>query len=276
MRSPDFRLPRGLAVWDAHQHVFDERLEEDIDVILATCRAVGVAGGVVNGTHPRDWPKVERLVAERPWLKAAYGLHPWYVHEAKSDWRETLRDYLERHPDASVGECGLDRWVLDSGRNAASLEEQAEALEFQLELAAELHRPVTLHCLRAWERLAEVAAKRDFPNGFLLHAYGGPEQDVAAWAKRGAYFSFNAAFLESRKTRQQAAFRAVPRERLLLETDAPSMLPPPEWREFSLEDVTVNHPGNLRGAAFGLSQLLGEPLESLLPELEENFQRLFG
>ncbi|HLP03655.1 MAG TPA: TatD family hydrolase, partial [Opitutaceae bacterium] len=96
----------------------------------------------------------------------------------------------------------------------------------------------------------------------------------------GAYFSFNGAFLAEKKTRQRAAFRAVPADRLLVETDAPALPPPAAWLTHPLppspEGKTVNHPANLAAAYRGLAQIRGVPEAELVAQVAENFARLFG
>ncbi len=102
---------------------------------------------------------------------------------------------------------------------------------------------------------------------------------VGSFADLGAYFSFNGAFLEPRKSKIQAAFKRIPRERLLVETDAPAMPLPAHWQRARLpataEAQPVNHPGNLVGAYEGLAELLPVPLQELAESCEENFRRLF-
>ncbi|HLP77660.1 MAG TPA: TatD family hydrolase, partial [Candidatus Paceibacterota bacterium] len=87
-------------------------------------------------------------------------------------------------------------------------------------------------------------------------------------------------FAHARKDRQREAFKLVPRERLLIETDAPDQSLPPERVEFPLPESStgkpVNHPANLAAVYRFAAELLGEPLESLAAQVEENFQRVFG
>jgi TatD DNase family protein len=189
-----------------------------------------------------------------------------------------------------VGEIGLDRWILDSakpddprltGLRRAPLEEQGEVFLKQLALACGENRPVTIHCLQAFGALDGVLRHVNTPErGFLLHAYGGPEEMVPQFAERGAYFSFNGAFLDERHRAKQAAFRRVPADRLLVETDAPAM-PLPAARErctlpAAPDGSRINHPANLRAAYEGLAEIRGVPLEHLAAQVAENFARFFG
>jgi TatD DNase family protein len=275
---------------DAHNHLQDDWLAPHLDAIAAECARLGIGAMVVNGTAESDWPRVAELARRFPFVRPSYGLHPWDVAGRSPTWRETLRARLVAEPRAAVGEIGIDRWILDSARPAdlppgqlppAPLAEQIEVFLAQLALAVELDRPASIHCLQAWGKLNELLHRRPLPRrGFLLHAYGGPAEMVPGFAQLGAYFSFNGAFLAERKTGHRFAFRAVPIDRLLVETDAPAMLPPTPWLTHPLppspEGKPVNHPAHLAATYEGLAQLREVPLPGLTTQVAENFARLFG
>jgi TatD DNase family protein len=230
---------------DAHNHLHDARLAPWRGAIRAELHAIGLAGAVVNGTREDDWPAVAALAAELPGVVLpSFGLHPWHVNARGPRWREVLADQLARHPGCGVGEIGLDRWI--EGHDLAA---QADCFRWQLDLAARENRPATIHCLKAWGALWEIIEKAAVPErGFLLHAYGGPAEMVKGFAQRGAYFSFSPYFLHARKAPQREVFRVIPRERLLVETDAPDMAPPLEANPRPLHDRTeklLNHPANI-------------------------------
>ena len=275
---------------DAHNHLQDDWLAPHLDAIAAECARLGIGAMVVNGTAEADWARVAALAQRFPFVRPSYGVHPWDVAGRSPQWADALRARLLAEPRAAVGEIGIDRWILESARPEdlppgqlppSPLAEQIEVFLAQLALAVELDRPASIHCLQAWGKLEELLRSRPLPRrGLLLHAYGGPAEMVPGLAQLGAYFSFNGAFLAERKTRQRAAFRAVPAHRLLVETDAPAMAPPAPWLTHPLppspEGKPVNHPANLAAAYEGLAQLRGVPLEQLTAQVQENFSRLFG
>ncbi len=283
--------PNAAMLYDAHNHLQDEWLAPHLERITSVVAELGIAGMVVNGTHPDDWPRVETLATRFPWVRPAYGVHPWDVGSLRDDtWLEQLESRLATHPLASVGEIGLDRWIIDSARpddprltglHRATLDEQKAVFLPQLALAARLNLPVTIHCLQAFGALDELLHEHPAPErGFLLHAYGGPAELVPRLAARGAYFSFNGNFLDPRKTKQQDVFKQIPADRLLVETDAPAMSLPQSWRTHKLPSSpngsAVNHPGNLDAAYAGLASLRGVPLHKLTTQIADNFTRFFG
>ena len=119
---------------------------------------------------------------------------------------------------------------------------------------------------------------RDGPlpkRGFLLHSYGGPVEMVEPLAKLGAYFSFPGAFVHERKSRQRDAFRQVPADRLLIETDAPDQGLPEDRVTHPLGQA-VNHPANIAAVYEAAAEALGQAPDDLARHVEENFVRLFG
>jgi TatD DNase family protein len=275
---------------DAHNHLHDAWLAPHLDDLAAQLPALGLRRAVVNGAREDDWPVVSKLSLRLPWVIPSFGLHPWAAGNRSARWLGRLRAALAAHPAAHVGEIGLDRWMLDrarpddprlAGLRRAPLDEQSEILAAQLALAVEHNRAATLHCLDAWGALVDLLEKTPRPpRGFLLHAYAGPVEMVPRFVRLGAYFSFNPAFIHDPKKRHAAAFAAIPADRLLAETDAPAMPPPPAARLRSLPPAptgeTLNHPANIIAAHTALAAIRGLPVEQLATQLAANFEKLFG
>ncbi len=300
--------------YDAHNHLQDAWLACHLERVLSDLASAGVTAVVVNGTSETDWSEVAALCAGSSRVSAgfsgygagpaasvgrsspvvrllpSFGLHPWDVGNRTADWERKLAAQLEANPRAFVGEIGLDRWILErarpddprlTGLRRAPLEEQLEVFRRQLALAVERDVPATIHCLDAFGALYDALRASVRPRrGFLLHAYSGPVEMVAEFAKLGAYFSFNGAFLDPTKKRHRAVYTAVPPNRLLVETDAPAMSLPREQARFTLPDTAegtpVNHPANVVAAYAGLTAWRGLPLEELAAQVEHNFETLFG
>jgi len=277
-------------LYDAHNHLQDEWLLPHMDRIATDLVQAGIAGAVVNGTTPDDWAAVSALASRFPWVVPSYGVHPWDCGNRPSDWQGRLESRLATEPRARVGEIGLDRWILDSakpddprlaGLRRAPLAEQKEVFVWQLEFAATHNLAASVHCIDAWGALLETLRNSRRPErGFLLHAYAGPVEMIKAFADLGAYFSFNGAFLDSKREAQRNTFKSIPAERLLVETDAPAMPLRSAWRLYNLpaqpDTTTVNHPANIAAVYAGLAAFLGLRVDQLASRAEENFTRLFG
>lgn len=262
-------------MFDAHNHFQDERLDGWREAMVRELPGLGLQEMVVNGSCAEDWPLVASLAERLAWVRPAFGLHPWSVKRRSADWREVLEAWWRRFPQAVVGEVGLDRWIAEP-----DIEAQRECFLWQMSWAASHDRVATVHCLRAFGLLMELLRIGPVPGrGFLLHSYGGPVEMVEEWVRLGAYFSVSPYFAHERKRRQWETFRAVPLNRLLIETDAPDMWPPAEVNPHPLAlagGSAVNHPANLVFCYELVAELRGMPVAELAGLVEENYRRLFG
>lgn len=262
-------------LYDAHNHLHSAELRPHLEAIEKQLADLNVAKAVINGTQESDWDAVLELARRNPKVIPSFGLHPWYVARSSPEWKEKFTACLDQVP-AGIGEIGLDRWIEDY-----DTPRQEEAFLWQLRLAAERNLPVSIHCLRAWGRLLELLQAGPRPEcGFLLHSYGGPQEMLQPLAKLGAYFSISGYFAQERKAKQQEVFRHVPPDRLLIETDAPDMLPPASHVDFPIDgtgsDKPINNPANIGAVYRFVTKLLNEPEEIVRERTEGNFKRLFG
>ena len=255
---------------DAHNHLQDPRLGDPAPVIAAM-KSSGVTRCIVNATREADWASVENLANTEPdFIVPAFGIHPWHAHTASPDWQGNLRSILETHPQASIGECGLDTWITEP-----SLDIQRPVFLDHLRLAHVMERPVTIHCLKAWAALFDSFAEVPPPARFLMHSFGGSIEVARRLIPLGAYFSFSGHFLHPRKARTLEVFRQLPLERILLETDAPDMLPPAEFITHPMPEHH-NHPANLPTLGQALAPALGLSPERLAEITCHNAKNCFG
>ena len=255
-----------MLLHDSHNHL--QRFADPARIIAEMKRA-GVAGCVVNGTREDDWPRVADLAERFPdFVRPAFGLHPWWAHQRSPRWLGRLEEMLDRFPAASIGECGLDGWVA-----GPPLDVQRAVFLPQLALARERGLPLTVHALHAWEPLFAAFAEEAPPQRFLLHSFGGSPELVKRLTPLGAWFSCSGHFLHPRKAKALAAFRSVPPDRLLLETDAPDMPPPDDFAPHRAPEG--NHPANLPAIARGLAASLGMEAQDLADLTARNHHRFF-
>jgi len=255
---------------DSHNHLQFACLG-DAAPLLAAMRCAGVQRCVVNATGEGDWEAVAALTDACPaMIVPAFGIHPWQAHEAGGQWQGRLREWLGKYPRAGVGECGLDRSVA-----APDVAVQGPVFLAQLRLARELGRTLTIHCVRAWGLLLETFAAEPPPPRFLLHSFGGSVETARRLLPLGAYFSLSGRFLQPRKAAVLDVFRQLPPQRILVESDAPDMLPPPEYVSHPLPE-NRNHPANLPALAGGLAAALGMSPADLAELTTNNARECFG
>ncbi len=261
-------------LYDAHNHMADPALRAHAAAIEPCLRAIDLEYGVVNGTSPSDWPAVMSLARSEPRMIPAIGLHPWEVNEAPTDWQAQFLEALASGARA-IGEVGLDQWI-----GGYDLERQQAAFCWQLKQATQRNLPVSIHCLKAIGPLMETLHREPLPaRGFHLHAYNGPVELIPKLVELGAYFSFNAGQLKTVISKAPTRICAVPAERLLIETDAPEMLPATGLRSFDLPNTVhgdaLTHPATLIDGYTAIADLRATPIESLRQQVASNFERYF-
>lgn len=261
-------------IFDAHNHLQDARLKSQLKSVVEALESIPVRKAAVNGTCEEDWAEVLELSRKHAWVLPCIGLHPWHVKDRRNGWEGRFEELLDNNRCA-VGEIGLDRWIQDHDLFA-----QESVFRWQLQQAARRNLPVTIHCLQAWGALDEVLRSEPLPKcGFLLHSYGGPAEMIKGFVELGGYFSLSGYFVNERKGRQREVFRHVPMDRLLLETDAPDMLPPPSHQLHFLSDsqgAELNHPANIPAIYEFAAELYSIGMEELASIVEANFRRIFG
>ena len=259
---------------DSHIHLTDYEPGADIAAIIEQATNAGVVRLACNGTAEHDWLKVLKLAETSKSIIPFVGLHPWFVKKRSADWLSTLENLIIAN-NCGVGETGLDR--LEAPVNVT---DQEHCFLAQLDLAHQYDRPITIHCVRAWGWLMDVLRSQpNLPKRMLIHAYGGSPDMIKPLADFGAYFSFSGKALDKAYMRAQESLQVVPLDRLLIETDAPNMLPP---AAYCTEIITTsdgrshNHPANLPAIFEGISEMLGITSDILRERLWENGARFFG
>ncbi|MEW5300119.1 MAG: hypothetical protein WDW36_003073 [Sanguina aurantia] len=151
-------------------------------------------------------------------------------------WEAELRALLLAHPNAAVGECGIDAAAVILGSSGAStkMAHQLAILSLHLDIAAELGRPVSMHCVRGYGPLLSLLQSRTpatLPPRIMLHSYGGSKEMVMAFTRlkhvgSRVYFSFSSVVNGGGRGGDKllARIAAVPCDRLLLESDQTSPL----------------------------------------------------
>jgi TatD DNase family protein len=244
-----------------------------------------------------------------PSVVPCFGIHPWYVAERSPQWFETLKSLFETTPTAAVGEIGLDK---GSKGKEIDFSDQVGVFRQQLELAKELKKPASVHCVRAFGDLLEITKSvGPFPCGVILHSYLGSAEMVPEFAKLGAYFSLSGFLMSMSEKKAKQMLKAVPSDRILLETDSPDALPKaepgclyfvegdPSLQEegdsaqdldsvskdksnassndsVKLQKGTLNHPANIHTVLGYVARLLDMKNEELAELSYRNAVRLFS
>jgi TatD DNase family protein len=245
-------------VTDTHAHL--DACDEPADVLVARAREAGVGRIVSVGTGLDSCRETLAIAARHDDVFAALGIHPHQAADEDADRLDELRELLGHDRAVAVGETGLDFF-----RDYAPHDRQRDLFERQLELAAELGKPVVIHTRAASEETA--AALEPFAGTVVLHCFSAPELLPVA-LERGYYVSFagNVTYPKAEELREAA--KAVPRDRLLAETDSPYLAPQPRRGR-------PNEPANVVHTVATLAETRGEDPAELAAQLDANATAAF-
>lgn len=234
------------------------------DAIIKDAAAAGVTKMVCIGTTLNDSRQAIKFVADRPGLWASIGIHP---HEAANHLtNENWADFaaLATSPKVvAVGEIGLDYFYDHSPR-----EQQIELLHKQLRLASDHNLPVSFHVRQAFKDFWPIFDQYPGLHG-VLHSFTDNQVNLAEALKRGLHIGVNGIVTFAKDPAQLAVYKAIPLDRLLVETDAPYLTPTP-YRG------TICEPKHVRVTAEFLAQLRGEDFVELAATTSQNAIHLFG
>lgn len=185
--------------------------------------------------HPNDWQASLEYCQDSQHRKPALGVHPWQFMHLPSDWLERLRQLLLEHPHCMVGEvglCSVARVVrYHSKGKQEGLRLQRQVFRQQLQLATELQRHVSMHCVQCEKDLIQILKDQEsLPPAISIHSFGGTAHQVqqllqAAGTKTKLYFGISHYVnLSTGKSRQRhvKTIQTIPSDRLLAESDVSS------------------------------------------------------
>ena len=249
-----------MGLTDVHCHLTNEAFAEDLDAVLARARAAGVTTLVCVGETAADNRAVLQLARRYPEVRAALGHYPEHLDEAMAAETEAL---LRAHRDevVAIGEVGVDHWLAREPEPRAA---QHALFGRFVRLALELDLPLSVHSRSAGHHalrlLREAGARR-----VCLHAFDGKARYAAEAAEAGYYLSVPPSVARSQQKRKMV--KALPLERLLLESDAPVLGPTREER---------NEPANVLVAAHEIAAIKELALDEVLAAAARNTKALFG
>lgn len=174
------------------------------------------------------------------------GLHPWYLADDPDEFSRLSKE-ARRHNVVAIGECGLDK-VCET-----DWELQLRVFQQQVRLANELHKPLIIHCVRAYNELIEVLEECKVTVPVIIHGFNKRRELAEQLLKNGYILSFGAALLNSE--RNAGVFKDIPPDRYLLETDD---------SQLSIEDI-YNRAAEIRETG----------IESIILQAGHNFKTVF-
>jgi len=255
---------------DSHCHLNADRFDGDAELVVGGARLAGVERILVPGWNVASCERALGLVERFPWLDAAVGVHPHDAAKVDAGGWATVAAWARDTRVVAVGETGLDY-----DRVFSPIPDQLTNLRRNLKLAADVGKPVILHCRSASGRrdaqdalraeLEALGSDRPTP---IIHSYSGPTDYAMAMLDLGAVISFSGLVFRRGEEPSAEVAALVPLERALIETDSPFLSPPGAPR-------SRNEPEWVRITASWLSEQRGVDVASIGDALVGNYDRTF-
>jgi TatD DNase family protein len=263
------RLPAQpiLNLTDTHCHLADPKLRGDVDAILARARDAGLRLIVsVGAIGAIECDRETVAIAERnPDVFAAIGVHPHDAKDCDDDRIAQLRDLAQSPRVVAIGESGLDFHYMHSPAEA-----QEAALRRHLELAAEVNRPIVIHCRDAEARVVAIVREVGMPpRGGIIHCFTGNADAAREFLALGFHISFSGIVTFKSAASLREAAPIVPADRLLAETDAPFLAPEPYRGK-------RNEPAFVARTYEVLARLRSVDCDTMASQIAANAARVFG
>lgn len=208
--------------------------KKDLSQVIERGQQVGVEKLVVTGTDVQHSAMAIQLSEQYESICfSTVGLHPHHASDYSNDLGSELRDLLKHENAVAVGECGLD-----FNRNFSTRQEQIRAFEAQLEIAIDLQKPVFLHQRDAHEDFSSIikSCRKELKN-LVAHCFTGTIEELNDFVMMDMYIGITGWICDERRGQSlQSAVKHIPLDRILLETDAPYLLP----RDLSVKPVEKN------------------------------------
>ena len=255
---------------DIGANLTHESFVHDLDEVLARAARNGVTRIIATGTTVAGSEAALRLAGQRPGsIWATVGIHPHHASEFSSSAAGQLSELLREPHAVAVGECGLDYC-----RNYAPSGDQRLAFEAQLKLAADCGKPVFLHQRDAHDEFLRML--RDYwpsLSGGVAHCFTGGQAELDDYLSLGLYIGITGWICDERRGEDlRKAVASLPPDRLLLETDAPYLLP----RTLSPKPrMRRNEPAHLTEVQRVVAECMQQPVEAIATASSANAERLF-
>ena len=238
---------------DSHAHLDGPDFDADRAEVLARARAAGVST-IVLVAAPRTLDELERplrLAQTDPDLYATVGVHPHDAARLEPSWWDALERLARHDKVVAIGETGLDYYYDHSPR-----EVQKDAFARQIDLAGAAQKPVVCHVRDAHDDARRLlddggAGRPGGPAG-VIHCFTGTRADAEAYAALGLYVSFSGITTFKTAGGIREALHAVPRDRILIETDCPYLAPVP-MRGKRNEPAFLVHTAGVVAGELGMS-----------------------
>ncbi len=246
---------------DTHCHLIDPQFTKDLDDVLSRAQGVGITTIINAGYDVRTSRDAVKMHNNLAWLLPAIGIHPNESAEESLREMDDIEDILAHEKISAIGETGLDYYRDRSPRNA-----QQELFRKHIDGARRHGLPLLIHTRNSIDDALKILKDEDYHRG-VFHCYSGSLEQARIALDMGFYLGFGGVLTFSRRNRD--VFKKIPKDRILLETDAPFLSPAGHRGK-------RNEPSYIIETLNTAAQVLDMASDSLEKILDENASVLFS
>jgi TatD DNase family protein len=257
-----------MKIFDSHCHLDDKTYAKELDAVIERARNAGVTRMMTIGVNKRTSIMAVSLAQSHTGIYASVGIHP---HDVKNCDESILKDLINLAKNEKVrawGEIGLDFNRMYSPRK-----DQEMWFEKQLKIADKLELPMIFHERDSNGRFLEMLKKHaDNKLKGVVHCFSGDQNELEQYLDLGLYIGITGILtIKSRGARLRKLAAVIPPDRLLVETDAPYLVPAPEKNH-----CRRNEPAFVKSVMLKLAEIKQENPKQLSKIIWENTCRLYG
>jgi TatD DNase family protein len=239
-----------------------------VDSLILSSLNGGISNIIVPAADINDLSKAVALAEKYPFIYFSVGVHPYHIDEY---CEKTLELYIQHPKCVAVGECGLDYYRLpeDDGEKEENIKLQKEVFISQINLAKKYKKPLIIHIRDASNDSKQILLENNAGDvGGVLHCFNADEQ-LLSLAKENFYFGIGGVVTFKNAKKLVNVLPKIPRDKLVLETDAPYLTPEPfRGRR--------NEPLYTKYVASKVAEILDMSVEDVEELTTSNAQKLFG
>ncbi|MDD3342944.1 MAG: TatD family hydrolase [Sulfurospirillaceae bacterium] len=211
---------------DTHCHLDDKQYSQDLDSVIQRAYDKGIQRIIIPGADSDDLINAQRIAHQYEHIYFAAGVHPYH----KEQYDETLlREFLKDDKCIAVGECGLDYYRLPENEDEKLREKEEQKVIFaqHIALAKEVKKPLIVHIREANEDSKRILLENNaYEVGGVLHCYNASKH-LLELSEKGFYFGVGGVLTFKNAKNLVDVLPLIPKDKLLLETDAPYLTPMP-------------------------------------------------
>lgn len=246
---------------------------KDADDVVSRAKEAGVENFVLTGSDIEESKFAIELTQQYTGMVSTAGMHPHHAKQWQSESYSQLKALAEHQHVVAIGEAGLDY-----NRNFSTPEQQRLAFEAQLELASELDMPVFLHERDAHEDFAKILSQhRNNLSKVVVHCFTGTENELDVYIQMDCHIGITGWICDERRGQHlHESIKKIPTNRLMIETDAPYLLPRDLPDSYVKPDGRRNEPAYLPHILETVAKCRGQSAEQTATETTLTAKEFFS